>query len=117
MDKHIAYCGLDCRECQAYIATQADNQALREEVAKKWSELNSVTITPEMINCDGCRVEGGRKTVFCDSLCEIKKCASAKKFVSCGICEEMHSCEHVKMIASGSEAAYKRLEDIYKSHH
>ena len=58
MKKLIAYCGLDCEKCEAYIATKNNDNALREKVAKEWSELNGVDITPEMINCDGCRVDG-----------------------------------------------------------
>ena len=40
MRKMIAYCGLDCEKCDAYIATVRDDQALREKTAKAWSELN-----------------------------------------------------------------------------
>ena len=35
----IAYCGLDCEKCDAYLATINDDQALREKTAKLWSEL------------------------------------------------------------------------------
>ena len=45
----IAFCGLDCSKCDAYIATRNDNQALREKTAKLWSEMNNVTILPEQI--------------------------------------------------------------------
>ena len=74
MKKMIAYCGLDCEKCDAYLATLRDDQALREKTAKAWSELNHVPILPEHINCLGCRADG-IKTVFCDSLCEIRQCA------------------------------------------
>ena len=29
MDRRIAYCGLDCEACDAYLATIRDDQALR----------------------------------------------------------------------------------------
>jgi hypothetical protein len=32
-----AYCGLDCGECEAYIATQKNDRAELDAVAKKWS--------------------------------------------------------------------------------
>lgn len=51
----IAICGLDCSKCDAYIATQTDNQELRIKTAKLWAELNNAPILPEHINCDGCR--------------------------------------------------------------
>ena len=34
MRKMIAYCGLDCEKCDAYIATVRDDQALREKPQK-----------------------------------------------------------------------------------
>ena len=85
MRKMIAYCGLDCEKCDAYIATINDDQELREKTAKAWSELNQVPILPEHINCQGCRAEG-IKTVFCDSLCEIRQCALKKSVETCGDC-------------------------------
>ena len=81
MNKYIAYCGLDCEKCEARLATIINDDNLREKVAKEWSELNNVSITKEMINCTGCRIEGA-KTPFCDGLCEIRKCAKEKKKTS-----------------------------------
>ena len=75
----IGYCGLDCERCDAYLATIHDDQALREKTAKLWSELNQAPILPEHINCEGCRGNGA-KTVFCESLCAIRKCAMEKVF-------------------------------------
>ena len=40
MRKMIAYCGLDCEKCDAYIATINDDQQLREKTARAWSEMN-----------------------------------------------------------------------------
>ena len=71
MKNMIAYCGLDCEKCDAYLATINDDQELRKKTAKLWAELNNAPILPEHINCQGCRVEGV-KTVFCDSMCGIR---------------------------------------------
>ena len=60
MNKLIGCCGLDCEKCDARIATLANDNALREKTAALWTKLNGVTITPEMINCTGCRMEGAR---------------------------------------------------------
>ena len=79
MKDMTGYCGLDCKKCNAYIATVNDDQDLREETAKQWADLNSAPILPEHINCEGCRVRGV-KTVFCENLCEIRKCALKKVF-------------------------------------
>ena len=96
MKKFIAYCGLDCEACEARLATIKNDNDLRTEVAKKWTELNGVEITAEMINCTGCRLEGV-KTPFCDSLCPIRQCGMAKGFETCGDCSEMERCEKIGM--------------------
>ena len=97
MKKFIAYCGLDCEACEARLATIKNDNDLRTEVAKKWTELNGVEITAEMINCTGCRLEGV-KTPYCDSLCPIRQCGIAKGFETCGDCSEMERCEKIGMI-------------------
>lgn len=50
MRNMIAYCGLDCEKCDAYIATIHDDQGLREKTAKLWAELNHAPI----ITCGDC---------------------------------------------------------------
>ena len=64
----IGCCGLNCETCDARIAALANDNALREKTAALWTKLNGVTITPEMIRCTGCRLDGA-KTPFCDRLC------------------------------------------------
>ena len=48
MKTMIAFCGLDCEQCDAYLATVRDDRALREKTAKLWSELNHVEILPDV---------------------------------------------------------------------
>jgi len=108
MDRMIAYCGLDCRKCDAFIATQNDDDGLRRKVAKEWSELNNVEITPGMINCDGCRMDG-RKTPYCESLCQIKICASGRGYGTCGDCRELMSCGKVGMVIGNNADALDNL--------
>ena len=66
MRKMIARCGLDCEKCEAFIATERNDDALRAKVAREWSELNRVEITPDMINCENAvlRVPLSDKKVF-----------------------------------------------------
>ena len=85
INKFIAYCGLDCEKCEARLATVRDDNALRQKVAKEWSEMNKTEITPEMINCEGCRMDGV-KFAYCASMCPVKKCASEKNYATCGAC-------------------------------
>ena len=105
----IAYCGLDCEKCDAYIATKNNDQSLREKTAKLWSELNNVTILPEHINCEGCRTNGV-KTYYCDNLCVIRQCAMKKGVSTCGNCSQMEQCEKVAIVIGNNADALKNLK-------
>ena len=98
MKKMIAYCGLDCEKCDAYIAT-----------IKLWAELNNAPILPEQINCQGCRVDG-LKTVFCDSICGIRQCAMKKGVTSCANCSNLENCPTVRAIHENNPSALKNLK-------
>ena len=109
MRKMIAYCGLDCEKCDAYQATLNNDKELREKTAKLWSELNQTLITPEQINCEGCRADGA-KTVYCDSICEIRKCALKNGIETCGDCPDMEKCQKVGVIIGNNPDALKNLK-------
>lgn len=107
--RYIAYCGLDCETCEARLATVNGDDALRERVAKAWSELNGVEITPDMIDCTGCRIPGA-KTPYCDAICPIRKCAVSRSVETCGDCPEMRTCDKLAAITSNNADALCRLE-------
>ncbi len=109
MKDMIAYCGLDCERCDAYLATINNDQALREKTAELWAKLNNAPILPEHINCQGCRVEGV-KTIFCDSLCGIRKCAQNKGVTTCGDCPDIKTCQLIESITSNNPEALKNLK-------
>ena len=109
MKELIGYCGLDCETCEARIAIINDDNELRTKVSKLWSELNDIDITPEMINCTGCRIEGV-KTIFCDSICPIRQCALEREYESCSDCAELETCDKVAMIFENNADALKNLK-------
>lgn len=109
MNKMIAFCGLNCEKCDAYVATKKNDNALREKTAKLWSELNQAEILPEHINCEGCRMNGA-KTVFCESLCEIRKCAQIKALESCAACTEKAECKKLCMITENNPEAAENIK-------
>ena len=108
MKRLIAYCGLDCETCDARKATLSHDDILRKKIAKLWSELNGVEITPEMIDCEGCRMYGA-KTPYCLSLCPIRQCALSKGYETCGDCPEIDGCRTVGMIISNHAEAFDNL--------
>ena len=91
MGKMVAYCGLDCAGCDAYKATQNNDQALREKVAAEWTEGYKFTFTPDMINCTSCK-GNGVQVGYC-SECEAHKCASEKAVENCGACDDFNTCK------------------------
>jgi len=104
----IACCGIDCENCDARIATVADDNNQREETAQKWREmLNAPDITAESINCTGCRTDGV-KFGYCND-CEIRKCVQSKGFNTCGDCEELDTCQIVSNILQNVPGAKENL--------
>lgn len=104
----IAYCGLDCEKCDAYLATVRDDQALREKTAELWARLNHAPILPEHINCQGCRADGA-KTVFCENLCGIRRCALEKGVATCGDCPDMETCPTVGAVTANRPETLENL--------
>jgi hypothetical protein len=93
MEKIIAYCGLNCAECGAFIAMKNDDQVLREKTAAEWTVAHNFNFTPEMINCTGCKGDGVQ--IGHCSNCEMRKCASEKGVVNCGACAEFKTCKTI----------------------
>ena len=111
MNQWIACCGLDCETCDARIATIKNDNALREETAALWTKLNGVTITPDMINCTGCRIEGA-KTPFCDKLCPVHNCVREKGMNTCADCPQMNDCPTLGRIAANNPSVLERLTQL-----
>jgi hypothetical protein len=92
MDKIIAYCGLVCTDCPAYIATQADDRGALEQVAAQWrEEYNAPNLTVESVICDGCLGSNGRHCSHCFE-CEIRACGMDRDVINCAHCAD-YTCE------------------------
>jgi hypothetical protein len=108
----IGYCGLDCDQCVAFIATRNNDDALRAKVAEEWARESDAPIKPEHINCTGCQ-SPGVKTYYCDQLCEIRKCAIGKSFTTCAPCPGF-SCALVEVVLQNAPQARATLEALRK---
>ena len=109
-DKMIGYCGINCEKCEARIATIKDDDKMREEVSRKWCELfHTDMITPDKINCTGCK-GNGVKYFFCNQMCKIKPCVTSKGYESCAECTEMDSCAKLAAEISNNEDAKNNLK-------
>lgn len=85
-EKMIAFCGIVCDDCRAFIATQTNDAELKREVAKAWSTKKE-TLKPEDIDCDGCLATGKRLFKFCQ-VCEVRRCGHEKGVENCAYCRE-----------------------------
>ena len=106
----IACCGLDCSLCEAYMATKADDDARRAQVAKEWSVLYNTDIQPGHICCDGCRA-GGRLFFYCDTMCEIRRCCMENDLANCAECVD-YPCDILRGFIKIAPEAGKALEQL-----
>lgn len=112
MDKMIAYCGLDCARCPAYLATQANDMEALERVVVKWRvELNMPELTAQSIICDGCPApDGGRLAAYC-STCKIRPCAIERALPHCAACPD-YSCAKLEEFLTSAPYARETLEQL-----
>jgi len=105
---HIGCCGIDCNACKAFQATQADDDALRTEVAAEWTQMYKTPIAPHEINCTGCR-RVGIKFTFTEFQCEVRKCVHAKHLDTCADCTDF-PCAKVDAIHKHAPQARTQIE-------
>lgn len=105
MDKMIAFCGLVCTECPAFIATQEGDQEALKRVAAQWSLEDPI--------CDGCLAFEARLCSYCHE-CKIRACGIEKKVQNCAYCGDYPCPELEKFFASATDAKVT-LEGIRQS--
>jgi hypothetical protein len=111
MEPMIAYCGLVCTDCPAYIATRADDRAALERVAAQWrEEFNAPNITVESVLCDGCLGATGHKCGHCAE-CEIRACAMGRGVANCAYCAD-YGCQIIEGFFGFVPDARARLDSI-----
>ncbi len=110
MEKMIAYCGLTCTDCLAYIATQKNDDNERMKVAEIWTNQFGHQFKKEDINCYGCLSKGKELFSHC-RVCEVRKCAIDKKLLNCGYCADF-PCNTVGFIVNNVPSAKTILEGI-----
>lgn len=94
-NKIIAFCGLNCSECEGYKATQANDEAWKERVVAQWRvEFNAPNMDVAAVTCDGCTAVAGRLGAYC-SVCEIRACGSQRGVANCAACVDYESCEKI----------------------
>jgi hypothetical protein len=113
MSKMIAYCGLACDECEGFLATRNNDQALREKIAAQWSKEFNHEIKPEDVNCTGCLSTEGPVLNYCQ-VCEIRACGRSRALPNCARCPD-YACEKLTKFLAAAPAARQNLEEIRKN--
>lgn len=112
MGKMIAFCGLDCGGCEAYLATQANDEAAMKAVLEKWRvAFNHPEMTLADVSCDGCSSTTGRLVQYCNQ-CEIRACAMEKGLANCAYCDAYETCEKLNGFIANVAVAKENLEAI-----
>jgi len=103
------YCGLDCAECPAYIATQTNDDALRAKMAEEWGS-DEFPVSPTDITCAGCTSDGVRWT-WCEQ-CAVRACAAERSVTTCAACPD-YGCERLEaFLQVAGDEARQRLEAL-----
>lgn len=110
MPELLAYCGIDCEACPALIATRTNDEALRAKTAAEWSKTFGHDLKPEEINCTGCTSDGAH-LAYCESMCEIRKCARGRKIENCSFCAD-YGCATLAGFHKKAPEAKARLDAV-----
>lgn len=110
MEKIIGACGLDCGDCGAYKATQANDPDAITRVAEEWSKEYNTDIKPEYVWCDGCMTAGARKCGHCGD-CDIRACVAGRGLANCAECDD-YACERISRFFESVPCAKGRLDGI-----
>ena len=113
MEDMIAYCGLKCSNCDAYIATKNDDDELRKEVAERWFGEYVADIKPENIFCDGCLDKEGKHISHWGE-CEIRTCNENRGTENCAHCD-YYICDKLNEYINVSEEMKNNLNNIRES--
>ena len=112
MAKLIAACGLDCAQCDGYIATQANDSVAIAALVEKVARDFGMEVKPEQIMCDGCLAESERKCSYCKE-CGIRACVVTNKLANCAECG-VYACKLLEDFFVHSPKAKENLEEIRK---
>lgn len=112
MSKIVAYCGLICNDCPAFIATENNDLEQKVKLSQEWSSPN-YKVSPEDVNCTGCHADSKMVFKFCNE-CEIRICGVKKEIKNCGYCSE-YPCSRLDIPFENTPENKDRLDQIRKS--
>jgi len=113
VEQIVAFCGLTCSECPAFLATKNDDDDERKNTADLWSSQFGLELKPADINCQGCLSTGTEIFGHC-KVCEIRKCGQEKQLENCAHCGE-YACDTLGGFFKLAPMAKTALDKIRES--
>ena len=111
MERMIAYCGLVCTDCPAYVATQAEDwDALERLAARAREEYGQPDATAASTRCDGCLADSERLCGYC-AVCDVRACAMALNLANCAHCDD-YGCQKLETFWGMAPEARITLDQI-----
>lgn len=83
----IAPCGFRCDQCLAFVAN-AKTHADRVHGSAAWARYYHLQVSPQHMQCHGCRAGRIEGLQFPDPECEIRQCALDRGVETCAECSE-----------------------------
>ena len=112
MNTLIAYCGLNCAECEAYKATQSNDTAWQERILAQWRvDFKSPDMPLAAVTCDGCRTPEGRAGGYCAD-CPVRACGKERGLETCAHCSDFESCAQLAQLFVMAPQLKTNLEEI-----
>ena len=110
MEKMIAYCGLVCTDCEAYLATQRGDMDALARLAERARKEFGVDLPPHAHMCDGCLATSGRQIGYCQT-CQVRACGIQKNVENCAHCQD-YPCEVLTAFFAMAKDAQPTLDAI-----
>jgi hypothetical protein len=109
-EKIIAYCGLDCAKCPAFLASERLSMEERKKVAEQWSKEFNFQFTANDIDCVGCTQKQGKQVGHC-AVCEIRLCGLKRELQTCAGCPD-YACAKLEGFIKNIPDARANLEAL-----
>lgn len=110
MPARIAFCGLDCALCPAYLASNPEDQGLRQKTAQKWWRIYDRPLPPSQSYCLGCQQAEGSQFFLCHK-CAIRVCGLERGYQTCAECPD-YACSQLERLLDMAPTARDNLEAL-----
>jgi hypothetical protein len=109
-NKMIAFCGLDCAACPAYLAAERLSMDERQKIADQWVKEFNAQVSAADIDCVGCMVKDGTHIGHC-SECAIRLCGLERGLANCAVCSD-YGCDKLEGFLKNVPHARTNLEAL-----